>query len=179
MDIHAQCESLFKEHGFSDFKWIDPKKIVVSQWVRMKCLYGCNEYGRTACCPPNVPAIPECERFFKEYDEAVVFHFEKKVEEPEDRFPWTKKVNKALFSLERDVFTSGFHKAFLLYMDTCILCKECTTSRSECKHPKQSRSAPEALGVDVFATVRQFGYTIQVLSDYDKTMNRYAFLLIQ
>jgi len=33
--------------------------------------------------------------------------------------------------------------------------------------------------VDVFATARQCGYPIEVLSDYAQAMNRYAFLLIE
>jgi hypothetical protein len=35
------------------------------------------------------------------------------------------------------------------------------------------------LAVDVFTTVRKVGYTIDVLSDYDEKMNRFAFLLIE
>jgi len=49
-----KLEKLFKKHRFTDFKWIDPEKIVVSQWVRMKCTFGCGNFGRNACCPPNV-----------------------------------------------------------------------------------------------------------------------------
>jgi len=32
--------------------------------------------------------------------------------------------------------------------------------------------------MDVFTTVRSLGYPIEVLSRYDQTMNRYAFLLV-
>jgi hypothetical protein len=35
------------------------------------------------------------------------------------------------------------------------------------------------MAVDVFSTVRQLGYPIQVLRDYSETMNRYAFLLVE
>jgi hypothetical protein len=35
------------------------------------------------------------------------------------------------------------------------------------------------MGVDVFATVRKYGFPIEVLSDYAQAMNRYAFLLIE
>jgi hypothetical protein len=38
---------------------------------------------------------------------------------------------------------------------------------------------PEALAVDVFSTVRQVGYPIEVLTEYPQAMNRYAFLLIE
>jgi predicted metal-binding protein len=64
-------ETLFSDHYFSDFKWIDPKEIVVAQWVRMKCLFGCSEYGQNASCPPNVPSVLECRQFFSEYNESL------------------------------------------------------------------------------------------------------------
>ncbi|MCJ7619933.1 MAG: DUF2284 domain-containing protein, partial [Anaerolineae bacterium] len=60
MNEHEELESLFKKHGYTDFKWIEPKDIVVAQWVRLKCTFGCGEYGRNAACPPNVPSVEEC-----------------------------------------------------------------------------------------------------------------------
>ena len=36
-----ELEALIQKHGIAEFKWIDPKEIVVSQWVRMKCTFGC------------------------------------------------------------------------------------------------------------------------------------------
>ena len=45
--------------------------------------------------------------------------------------------------------------------------------------PEQARPTPEALGVDVFATMSRLGYPLQVLRDYDQPMDRYAFLLIE
>lgn len=175
---HKALEKKFRKHGFSDFQWFDPKIIMVAQWVRMKCLYGCDEYGRTASCPPNVPSVSECDRFFREYRRAVVFHFEKEVAKPEDRFAWTRKVNLKLLKLEREVFLSGYEKAFLLFMDSCNICAECTGKKEICKQPKMARPTPEAMAVDVYATVRQMGYPIAVLSRHDQKMNRYAFLLI-
>ena len=103
-----ELEALFCKRGFEDFKWIDPFNIMVSQWVRMKCMYGCREYGKTASCPPNVPSVAECERFFHEYKDAAIFHFEKKVDQPEDRFAWTRKTNLNLVKMEREVFLSGY-----------------------------------------------------------------------
>jgi predicted metal-binding protein len=178
-DTKQALEALFQELGYSDYRWIDPESIVVSQWVRMKCRFGCPDYGNTAVCPPQVPSIAECERFFREYTLAAVFHFAKAMERPEDRHEWTKGISEGLLELERRVFISGYRKAFLLYLDSCHLCGTCSGSEKPCFLPKQARPTPEALGVDVFATVRQIGYPIEVLSDYDQTMNRYAFLLIE
>ena len=59
METHA-LEMLFKEHGFHDFKWVGTDKIVVAQWVRLRCMFGCQNYGKKGTCPPNVPSVEEC-----------------------------------------------------------------------------------------------------------------------
>jgi predicted metal-binding protein len=172
-------EKTFRSRGYDDYVWMDPKQIVVSQWVRMKCLFGCKSRGKSGACPPNVPSVSECQAFFKGYTRGVVFHFTKKVEKPEDRFAWTRKINLKLLELEREVFLLGYYKAFLLFMDSCNLCESCAGTREQCQNPKLSRPTPEGMAVDVFSTVRKLGYPIEVLSDYVQEMNRYAFLLIK
>ncbi|HVO77035.1 MAG TPA: DUF2284 domain-containing protein [Candidatus Bathyarchaeia archaeon] len=179
MKKYRTLERLFVRHGFEDFKWIQASDIVVSHWVRMKCMYGCPTYGKNASCPPNVPPVSECRAFFDEYAAVAVFHFEKRVKNPLDRKPWAKKINQALRKLEREVFLSGYRKAFLLPMDSCKLCAACAGTRELCKIPKSARPTPEGLAVDVFATVRTCGYPIEVLAEYSEPMNRYAFLLIE
>ena len=179
MSGRKQLETFFLKHKFKDFKWINPKNIVVSHWVRMKCIFGCVGYGKSACCPPNMPSVDECANFFHEYREGVVFHFEKKVQKPEDRHEWTRGINERLLRLEREVFLAGNPKTFLLFMDTCGFCKECAAERINCRNKRSARPAPEAMAVDVFSTVKQIGYPIEVLQNYSKTMNRYAFLLVE
>jgi predicted metal-binding protein len=178
MATKKELEKLFIKHGFDDFKWLNPKDIKVAQWVRMKCQFGCDDYGRRASCPPNMPSKADCEEFFKEYSLGAVFHFEKKLAKPEDRTKWYKVLNPKLLELERRVFFLGYPKALLLFMSHCVVCKDCVSKLEECKHPERSRPTSEALCVDVFSTVRELGYPIEVLTDYKDTMNRYAFLLI-
>jgi predicted metal-binding protein len=177
--IQKKLESIFKKRGYQDYKWIDPKKIVVSQWVRMKCMFGCMEYGNNATCPPNVPSVSECEKFFHEYNVAVIFRFGKKVDKPEDRHKWSKHVNMKLYKLEQEVFLSGFERAFLLFMDSCCLCEDCSGEKETCKEPRLARPSPEAFGVDVFSTVKQYDFPIEILTDYSQKMNRYAFLMVK
>ncbi|KPL06049.1 metal-binding protein [candidate division TA06 bacterium SM1_40] len=172
-------EALFRERGYTEFKWIDSRTIVVSQWVRMKCQYGCDDYGRHACCPPNVPSVADCREFFSEYSAVVVFRFEKQVDSLEERRAWSRSVYEGLLELEREVFLSGYEKAFLLPMSSCSLCPECSGLREECSKPETARPTAEGLAVDVFSTVRRHGFPIEVLSRYDQPMNRYAFLLIE
>ncbi len=174
----ARLEAIFHEHGCTDFKWVDPSRIIVAQWVRMKCMYGCWGYGDSAC-PPNTPPVDECRRFFNDYREAVVFHFVRALDDPEQRHAWGRETNARLLELERAVFLSGWYKAFVLPADTCSLCPECAPTRVDCRHQKLARPTAEGLGVDVFATVRQYDYPIDVLRDTTETMNRYAFLLVE
>ena len=60
-----QIDVILHSSNYTDYKWIDTQQIVVAQWVRMKCMFGCGEYGHGGTCPPNTPPVPECERFFK------------------------------------------------------------------------------------------------------------------
>ncbi|MHA2156734.1 MAG: DUF2284 domain-containing protein [Candidatus Hodarchaeales archaeon] len=92
MSFKQDLEDIFREKGFDDFKWIDPKKIVVARWVRMKCTFGCPDFGQNASCPPNTPSIKECKKFFQEYEESVIFHIEKQFEDPEERHKWLKTI---------------------------------------------------------------------------------------
>lgn len=179
MSDRKHLEKLFIKHRFKDFKWINPQNIVVSHWVRMKCIFGCIEYGKNASCPPNTPSVDECERFFREYTECIVFHFEKKLQNPEKRHEWAKGINERLLRLEREVFLDGNQKAFMLYMDSCNTCNTCAGERIKCKNKRSARPAPEALAVDLFSSVERLNYPIEVLRDYSETMNRYAFLLVR
>jgi len=174
-----KLEDIFRRHGCTDSRWIEPQAIVVSQWVRMKCQYGCPHYGHIASCPPNTPTVEECRRFFDEYRTAVVFHFQKTAPEPDVRRAWSAKTNVRLSNLERDVFLAGYPKAFMLFMDSCHLCAECVPSRADCKEAKLSRPSPEGMAVDVFGTVRPLGYPIAVLTDPSQEMNRYALLMVE
>ena len=173
-----KLERLFFEHNYSDFKWINGKDIIVSQWVRVKCTFGCSNFGKKGSCPPNVPSVSECRNFFNEYNDIAIFHFEKSFEKPKERFKWSKKINFDLLKLEKEVFLMGYHKTFLLFMDECCICEECTGTRIECKNKEASRPCSESFAMDVYTTVRNCGYPIEVLKNYNQTMDRYAFLLI-
>jgi predicted metal-binding protein len=178
MDLN-KIESIIRKNGYEDFKWISGESVVVSQWPRFKCMFGCPTYGKKGSCPPSVPSIEECREFIKEYKQIAVIHLKKKLDDPEDRKEWSRKTNIHLLKLEKATFLSGHPKAFLLFMDECRICEDCTGSRIECKHLHLSRPCPEAPGVDVFATVRKLGYPIEVLTDYNQEMNRYSFLMVE
>jgi predicted metal-binding protein len=179
MEDKEELEKIFSDRGVTDFRWIDPGEIVTGQWVRMKCMFGCGNYGKHACCPPNVPPVAECRQMLSEYTAAVIFHFPLTCKDPDDRRTWSKKMNETLLKIEKEVFLRGYYKTLLLPMTSCNICEECSGTRQECKNPSLARPTPEGMAIDVYLTARKHGFPIKVLTDYDQTANRYAFLLIE
>jgi predicted metal-binding protein len=175
----CSIETLARKHGFPDFKWISGADVHVRQWVRFKCMFGCTSFGKRAGCPPAVPSVSECRELFSEYDHILILQIAGKLGDPNEREEWSRKKNLALLPLERETFLAGHQKALLLFMDECRLCDECPATRAECRNPLLARPCPEALGVDVFATVRSAGFPLEVLTECNQKMNRYAFLLVE
>ena len=183
MDRPINKESIahsIEKYNFNDFKWIDPKEIVVAHWVRMKCTFGCPNYGR-AVCPPNNPSVEECRLFFDEYTSAIIIHHQAKLEHPdqETNSEWSRDLHERQLALEREVFLSGQERAFILLMVPCSLCEKCVKTRLACKHLQKSRPTPECMGVDVYSTARKFGFEIEVRTTYDQAMDRFAILLVR
>ena len=135
MPAIERLETIIHEHGYEDFKWFDPQKVVVAQWVRMKCEYGCPSYGRNASCPPNTPSVEACQRFFAEYSTGIVLHFQKVAPEKPDRRAWSARPMSNWPSWTRDIFLAGYPKAFLLFMNWSD-CSECVPERKACKEPR-------------------------------------------
>jgi len=171
-------EGLFKEHGFEDFRWIPASGIRVAQWVRMKCQFGCPEYGTNVACPPNNPPVAECERFIGEYTEAALFHFVKTAPDHEERRRWSRETSARLLEVERAVFLAGHPKAFMLLVGSCPHCEECVGRPGECRLPGSARPTPEGLAIDLFTTATSAGYPLAVLENPLQPMNRYAILLV-
>ncbi len=174
----TKIEKVISKFDLPDFKWIDPKDIIVAHWVRMKCNYGCDGYGR-ACCPPNVPPIIECQEFFREYTSAIIFHTRFDAEKNNYPKALSQKLYNSLVELERSVFLQGYHKAFVFNQSCCSLCKDCMNKKEECKHPEKQRPSPEAFGVDVYGTVRNVGFEINVVTKLHQEIDRFAILLIE
>ena len=174
-----QIEKLARAHSLGDFKWMDPRTIIPRHWVREKCIYGCPRYGQKACCPPEVPSVAECKAFFAEYRYGLFYHLTKKFGDPKERFRWAREANKRVFALEREVFLSGFYKAFAFTAAPCNLCEHCKNTKRECWNPLVSRPTLEAFGVDVYATAHKMGYPLQVVKGYEEETNRFGLLLLE
>ena len=155
-----------EELGAVKAKLIRPKDVETGQWVRWKCQFGCGGYGSSLVCPPYAPEPQETRQMLDEYRHAVLF-------EAAPREP--KKIATAL---EREVFLSGFYKALGLGAGPCPLCDECSFEEG-CQHPSEARPCMEACGIDVYATVRKHGFTIEVVRTRDDPQHYFGMVLIE
>ena len=178
MGIQEEIDPIVRHHAFSDYRWLDPAAILVAEWVRMKCQFGCPHYGRAAACPPNTPSVDGCRRFFGEYQHALIFHLQNAEAETRARHAWSAQTNRSLVALERDVFLAGYPEAFALFTDACHLCEECVPRKGECREPALARPSATGMAIDVFGTARSLGYTIEVLTRPTSPANYFAFLMV-
>ena len=177
MNNKNEINSILNKSGLTDFMWVNPKDIIVSQWVRVKCEFGCSDYG-LGTCPPNTPSVQECKEFFSEYNNGLVIRLTKTADKNDYPSDWSKDVTNKLLEIERQAFLLGNHKAFLLNQSCCSLCKDCTGNRFDCKDKRNSRPSPEGFAVDVYKTIRNCGMEINVVSKNPSEMTRIAILLI-
>jgi predicted metal-binding protein len=168
-------------------KEISSDDIVVSQWVRFKCRYGCKGYGKHLGCPPYAPLPDDTRRMVDEYSLGLLLWFEGVPgrgefgpdDIPDDFHPWyadlIRWVNGTVHELEKTAFYDGFYKAFGFGGYPCIWCEHqhCVAEeadgivdesiRRKCRHMDLVRPSMEAAGIDVFATARNIGWELSTI----------------
>jgi predicted metal-binding protein len=68
----------------ADAKVIDPASVVTAPWVRLKCKYGCEMFGREYCCPPETPSPEQTREILDGYQRAILFHYQAAKKEGEN-----------------------------------------------------------------------------------------------
>jgi predicted metal-binding protein len=162
IDIQKLC----LEKKAINSKFIAPESIIVGYWPRYKCQYGCAGYGKSLCCPPHSPTPDETKKIVIDYQLGLLIHFGGDV-----------PVTKTIAELEREVFLRNYYKVIGFGSGPCKLCKECTLTH--CKVPTLARASMEACGMDVYATVRNNGFSINVLKSKEETESCFGLLLIE
>jgi len=143
-----------------DFFLVDLEKIVITPKVRIKCMYGCQSYGKMKKCPPTDTLSPEeCQKYLISYRKAVIMRFS-----PErDQTPPPN--NQALLlELEREIFLADFPFALAIFPHHCVMCNDCKLDQP-CKNPMKSRPSISSLCIDILGTLQGLGITQQILED--------------
>lgn len=173
----TQYIEVAKAFGATAGKIIDPATVVTAPWVRWKCRYGCDGYGRSHCCPPDTPDDRETRRLLDAYRRALLFHLE--APRQPGRTQLCRDYFASLVELEGTVFKDGFHKALVLLAGPCRLCAACAKGEGgPCTFGHKARPSLEACGIDVFETARSHGFPIQTLREKSETQNLYSLLLV-
>jgi len=163
----ADLVDLALEKGALDAKIVDSKDIVVADWVRLKCQYGCGAYGKTLNCPPFSPTPEKMRQILSSYNRAILLRI------PDE----SKATQEMIANLERSIFLKGYYRAFGISAGPCELCEKCNLK--ECVHPKQARPSVEACGIDVYATARKNGYSIEVRKTKEEQPTYFALVLVE
>ena len=165
-----------KSIGVSSAKIIEAKNVVVENWVRLKCLYGCDDYGRWLTCPPHTPTPDYTKKMLGEYSKGLLMQIEN------ISFTEQKKIgvkfSTIVTNLEREIFLDGYYKVLGMVSGTCKLCRICDTTKN-CKHPYEARPSIEACGIDVYQTARNSGFKLEVVKSKDSLFSRVGLILIE
>jgi len=155
--------------GAGEAKIIKASTIKTAAWVRRKCQFGCSGFGECLDCPPYSPTPEETQKVLDCYKKAILIHCPRGAK---------RDISKIVVELEREVFLSGFYKAFAMGAGPCRLCPVCGLEKG-CRHPEEARPSMEACGIDVYQTARSNGFKIEVVKTLRDKANHFAVVLIE
>lgn len=167
---------LARSMGVSRAQIVDTSHVVVANWVRLKCQYGCGGYGACLTCPPHSPVPEYTRRMLGEYSKGLLLQVENVTFLNRPRVG--SKLAQIVADLERGIFLDGYHKAFAMSAGPCRLCKPCDTSHP-CKEPHRARPSMEACGIDVYQTARNCGFALEVVQGTDCPYSYVSLVLIE
>jgi len=179
--VHKKIMDTAFSLGAKDCIPILTRDIVLANWVRFKCQYGCPLYGRSFSCPPFSPTLEQTKKVLAEYDSALLVHFQLPAGKgSKNSF---KTIAEAMLELEAEAHRSNQYKAFAYVAGPCEMCEECkakvTNDPTECHHREKLRPSMESAGMDVFATAKNAGLELKVLEKGQDTFHGYALLLLE
>ena len=161
--------------GATKAKIIDTSTIVVQNWPRLKCQYGCSGYHNYYTCPPFTPTPEYTQKMINEYSKGLLFQIEHIVLQEQRKT--SIKLKKMVASLEREIFLDGYYKAFGMASGPCRFCRICDTTQP-CKFPELVRPSMEACGIDVYQTARNNSLKLEVVKTEDSECSYLSLILI-
>ena len=152
--------SLGAEHAVA----ITPDDIAFDGRTLLKCMFGCDDWGKGNTCPSRAGFLKpwEFEILLRKYKTVLIIHS-----------PDKKRAQDISYTIEREAFLDGDALAFS--MSDCAICEECAGRDNQpCRDPKKARPAFHSSGIDVFATVHKLGLPLKTLRDTSEPQNWYS-----
>jgi len=157
------------ELGAKESKIIKVKTVATAAWVRYKCQFGCSGFGESLTCPPYSPTPNETQKILNSYKKAILIHCQSRSR---------VDISKVVIQIEKEAFFAGYYKALGMGAGPCRLCRDCNL-KGECRHREEARPSMESCGIDVFATVRNNGFTIDTLDSARCKADYFGLVLIK
>jgi predicted metal-binding protein len=155
--------------GGRDSKIIEVKSVKTAAWVRYKCQFGCSGFAESLTCPPYSPAPEQTQKILDCYKKAILIH---------RRSDDVVNMSKVVVRLEKEAFLAGYYKALAMGSGPCMLCSQCNL-KGRCRHAEDARPSMEACGIDVFATARNNGFSIETLDSAGCKGDYFGLVLIE
>ena len=170
-----------RKFGITTVQPFSVDKLIVKDWVNLKCRYGCTNYGINWSCPPATPQPDEARKIISEYTTALLLEGNRKCsnfyrnnrKKREDAVRYWK----GIVSTERFLFLTGYYKAFALVSSACSLCKQCTYPDT-CRFPQEKRPTIESFSIDLIGTLHNLGATSNVATSSEDAFNYYGLVLL-
>ncbi|WKY42861.1 DUF2284 domain-containing protein [Eubacteriaceae bacterium ES2] len=154
------------ELGFDDVIEIKTDSVVITEFAKNKCTFGCSSANLKHCDENHIP-LEETKRLISSYKRAILLK----------GAPGTGDFQRKVLKAEALAFKKGFHKAFAFWAGPCSICSDCDLFKP-CKNTKNRRPSMEGSGIDVFETVRNNHETLKTLSERGEFVKYFALLLL-
>ena len=171
-----------KKYGLTEIIPLTTDKIVVAEWVHLKCQYGCSQFNTSWCCPPVTLDYGKTKNLMKEYSLALLlvgrtsqvnFYRNNHRKRVRQLRGW-----KGTVSIERLLFMEGFYKAFSLVGEGCALCKTCAYPEN-CRFPRDKRPSLESFSIDVMGTLKAIDIVPKVATSINDHYSYYSLILLE
>ncbi len=174
-DLRDWCERALAL-GAEAARPLAPGLVVTADWVRLKCQFGCDGYGLCRTCPPYSLTPDQTRRLLDGYSRALLLRVGPHTGY-DDSDKYSLAARSAAVELEREMFLAGYHRVWSLGAGPCATCATCDMDKP-CVDPEHARPSLESCGIDVFGTVRNAEWAIDVVRDKEDQYRFFSLVLV-
>jgi predicted metal-binding protein len=170
---------LAAELGATHVKILETSEIILDYRARYKCMAPkCRYYNTNANCPPYAPSLESTKKFISYFTVAILVGVKvpstsvlkntgnKDHPNSSEKISAQRRLSKIVNALESEAYYDGYYFATAFTTGHCkgTLCVDMPCQALEngksCRYPLESRPSMEGVGMDVFKTVSNAGWTI-------------------
>ena len=138
------------------------RQVVTAPWTTFKCQFGCENFGKNHCCPPEAPDYTRTRAVLDSFSTGILFRVHH----------WNATAMAAEGA--RRLFLDGYYKALAFGSGPCKLCPSCAPEG--CRFPWKAVPAMEACDGLLFLCPN---YNDAVSANITALFNRLTSLLTQ